>query len=231
MLFRSYTKAGNQAEDISLFSRERRRTMSIYASQEKLAGRGIAYNEDDLAEFDITNYEINVEFDPDRESLTGRARLSITSKSPVLSTLTLRLSESLAVSSVTSPELGRLLFFRVRNQNGIFVNLPRVLSEGESFTIAVTYDGTLASQRVDSENVAAQVGDEAPLVPPEPSWLFSNRAYWYPQNGATDYATARLRLTVPDGYGVVASGRTVSQTDLDLRDLVATSTQIGRAHV
>ena len=105
-----------------------------------------------------------------------------------------------------------------------------MLSEGESFTIAVTYDGTLASQRVDSENVAAQVGDEAPLVPPEPSWLFSNRAYWYPQNGATDYATARLRLTVPDGYGVVASGRTVSQTDLDLRDLVATSTR-GRTQV
>ena len=226
----TYTKAGNQAEDISLFSRERRRTMSIYASKDKLAERGASYNEDDLAEFDITNYEINTEFDPDQETLTGRARLTIVSRSPVLSTLTLRLAESLAVSSVTSPQLGRLLFFRVRNQNGIFVNLPRVLGEGESFIISLAYSGTIASQRVDSENIAAQVGDEAPLVPPEPSWLFSNRAYWYPQNGASDYATARLRLTVPDGYGVVASGRPVSQTDLDLRDLVVTSTH-GRTQV
>ena len=45
-----------------------------------------------------------------------------------------------------------------------------------------------------------------PLVPPEPKWLFSNRNYWYPQNQVTDYATARIRLTVPLEYRVVASG-------------------------
>ena len=45
-----------------------------------------------------------------------------------------------------------------------------------------------------------------PLVPPEPKWLFSNRNYWYPQNQVTDYATARIRLTVPAEYSVVASG-------------------------
>ena len=48
--------------------------------------------------------------------------------------------------------------------------------------------------------------DDVPLVPPEPKWLFSNRNYWYPQNQVTDYATARIRLTVPAEYRVVASG-------------------------
>ncbi|MEZ5286984.1 MAG: hypothetical protein R2712_19695 [Vicinamibacterales bacterium] len=45
-----------------------------------------------------------------------------------------------------------------------------------------------------------------PLLPPEPNWLFSNRAHWYPQGQVTDYATANLRVTVPSEYDVVASG-------------------------
>ena len=48
--------------------------------------------------------------------------------------------------------------------------------------------------------------DDIPFVPAEPKWLFSNRNYWYPQNQVTDYATARIRLTVPFDYHVVSSG-------------------------
>jgi len=40
----------------------------------------------------------------------------------------------------------------------------------------------------------------------EPSFLYSNRSYWYPQSTISDYATARIRLTVPVVYGCVASG-------------------------
>ena len=48
--------------------------------------------------------------------------------------------------------------------------------------------------------------DEIVAVPPEQKWLFSNRSYWYPQNQVTDYASARVRLTVPSEFAVVASG-------------------------
>jgi Peptidase family M1 domain len=44
------------------------------------------------------------------------------------------------------------------------------------------------------------------LMPPEDNWLFSNRVQWYPQAQVTDYATAVLRITVPEEYTVVASG-------------------------
>ena len=52
----------------------------------------------------------------------------------------------------------------------------------------------------------AQPEGDIPFVPPEPKWLFSNRNYWHPQNQVTDYATARVRLTVPHEYYVVSSG-------------------------
>ncbi|MEQ1756843.1 MAG: M1 family aminopeptidase [Vicinamibacterales bacterium] len=216
----TYAKSGNQAEDISLFSRERRRTMSIYASEGKLTERGPVYNEDALADFDITAYEIDAEVDPEKGTLKGRAQFSIRSRVSLLGALTFRLAESLNVTSVTSLEMGRLLFFRIRNQSGVLVNLPRLVSEGAPLTLVVTYSGRVDAQRVDSENVQVGVDEPGPL-PAEPSFLLSNRAYWYPQNGTTDYALARLRVTVPDGYGAVATGQLVTG-DFGLRDLVAT---------
>jgi hypothetical protein len=45
----TYTRSRAEAEDISLFDRRRSRTISAYASVEKLATRGRFYNEDDLA--------------------------------------------------------------------------------------------------------------------------------------------------------------------------------------
>jgi hypothetical protein len=43
-------------------------------------------------------------------------------------------------------------------------------------------------------------------IPPEAQYTYSNRSYWYPQAPVTDYATAKMTLTVPGDVDVVASG-------------------------
>ena len=45
----------------------------------------------------------------------------------------------------------------------------------------------------------------APQV--EPSFLYSNRSYWYPQSMVSDYATAAIAITVPLARGARASPR------------------------
>jgi len=230
----TYSKSSKQVEDISFFSRERHRTISIYSSIENLRSHGLSYNEDDLVDFDVTGYEIDADIDPRRETIEGRARITIRSRAPVLSTLTLRLAEGLNVTSVTSVELGRLLFFRVRNQNGLIVNLPRLLPAGVPLTLVVSYGGHVSPQLVNTEGVQAGPDETLPNPsnvsnPSEPSFMLSNRAYWYPQNAVTDYATARIRITVPDEYRVVASGQSVTG-NLDLRDLIAVRGQ-GRTFI
>ena len=50
-----------EPEDISLFDRRRHKNIAIYASREKLASRGRFYNEDDLAPFDVLDYDIDVD--------------------------------------------------------------------------------------------------------------------------------------------------------------------------
>src|SRR5262249_54015199 len=52
--------------------------------------------------------------------------------------------------------------------------------------------------------------DEQLIVTPEARFLYSNGTQWYPQGVVSDYATARMRLTVPAEYQVVATGHPLS---------------------
>jgi hypothetical protein len=131
-------------------------------------------------------------------------------RSPQVATLSLRLAESMTLRSVSSEELGRLLHIRVRNQSTIIVNLPSAVVRGQELTLHTVYDGTVEPQTPDREALQVVGFDEEPQrLPDEPSFLYSNRAYWYPQAVVTDYATATLRLTVPAEFGCVASGELV----------------------
>ena len=215
----TYARSSGEPEDVTLFQRARRRNISVYASEQKLASRGRFYDEDDLVDYDITDYDIDTRYFPEREWMEGRTRIKLRVKSHALGVLTLRFADSLNVSSVMSDEFGRLMFLRVRNQNSVLVNLPSAVAR--DFPLTLNYSGRLARSSTTDESVdvrsgesldspeqgprSAQPGD-IPLIPTEPKWLLSNRSYWYPQAQVTDYASAHIRITVPAEYGVVASG-------------------------
>jgi hypothetical protein len=216
----TYARSGGEAEDVTLFQRERKRNIAAYASEQKLQTRGRFFDEDDLVDYDVLDYDVDASFYPEREWMEGSTRLKIRVKAHAIGVLTLRFAETLNVSSVMSDEFGRLLFLRVKNQNSILVNLPQPVSRDFPMTLTIAYSGRLERQRIQDETITSgdeplgssmneQRGgqpDDLPFVPPEPKWLFSNRNYWHPQNQVTDYATARVRLTVPHEYYVVSSG-------------------------
>jgi hypothetical protein len=218
----TYARSSGEAEDVTLFQRGRKRNISAYASEQKLQSRGRFFNEDDLVDYDVIDYDVDTSFFPERDWMDGRTRIKLRIKSHAIGVLTLRFAESLNVSSVTSDEFGRLLFLRVRNQNQLLVNLPAPVARDFPMTLVVTYSGRLTRQSIQDESVDMRSSgpadraaveqqrnsqpDDIPFVPPEPKWLFSNRNYWYPQNQVSDYATARIRVTVPAEYAVVGSG-------------------------
>jgi hypothetical protein len=223
----TYSRGNAQAEDVQLFQRDRRRTIALYASQAKLAARGRFYSDDVLREYDVIDYNIDALVDPERQSLQARARLLIRARAS-LSTVTLRLADALDVSSVTSVEYGRLLHLRVSNQNTIMVSLPRMLQQDSDITLILTYAGKVAPDPIETETL--QPGQDTPssqsdspfYATRELSYLLSNRALWYPQNPVPDYATATIRIVVPEGFGCVASGEPVSGASaVSLRDLLS----------
>jgi hypothetical protein len=209
----TYARSGAEAEDITLFDRKRHRNIALYPSQEKVARRGqVSYNEDDLVDYDVLDYEIEVAATPDRQWIDGHARLRLKIRSYILGSLTLRLADSLVVQSITSYEYGRLFGIRVKNQNTLVVNLPTALTRDNVLTLTIAYAGRLEPQALERETVTPFEGQRAGaedlplLMMPEPSFLYSSRSFWYPQAPVSDYATARIRVSVPPGVECVASG-------------------------
>ena len=207
----TYARSSSEAEDITLFDRKHHKNIALYPSKEKLARRGPFYNEDDLADYDILDYDIDVAATPDRRWIDGRASLHIKIRSAILGALTFRLADTLVVHSITSYEYGRLFGIRVKNQNTLVVNLPAPLPHDSELTITIAYGGRLEPQTPDREAIAlgeqGRATDEtAFFVTAEPSFLYSSRTYWYPQSTVSDYATARIRISVPPLVDCVASG-------------------------
>ncbi len=205
----TYARSMKDAEDISLFERKRRRNIAVYASRQKLSTRGRFYGEDELVEYDVLRHELDVGFSPDRLWVEGVSTIKVRIRSVALSSITLRLADALTVRDVSSDQ-GRLLYLRVIGQNSMIVNFPTSLRRDAELTLRITYSGRLEPQQIDREGVVldpqGNVQQEEIYIPVEPQYIYSNRNYWYPQSTVTDYATSRLRITVPAEFDVVASG-------------------------
>jgi hypothetical protein len=214
----TYALSTGEPEDVSFFDRKRHRNIAVYASRRALARHGPAYSEDDSATYDVLGYDLDVAVSPDRQWIEGRARVQLRVRAPAVSSLTLRLADSLSVQSIVSAQFGRLFAVRVRNQSSIIVNLPSSVLRDEELLLTVVYAGRLEPQREDPEAVAL-LGQTRPAPSPGPddsaalvqlqlerSFLYSSRSYWYPQGTVTGYATASIRVTVPAGFDCVASG-------------------------
>ncbi len=210
----TYARSPGEAEDISLFDRERQRNISLYTSEAQAARRPRAYSDDDGRIFDIEHQKIDLSFDPSRLWVSGRASVHLRITAASASSLTIRLAQPLAVASVSSGMLGELLFLRIIGQSGILVGLPNLVERDSVLVLDVVYGGRLESQPLDREAIQVQGTrqevQEPLIVTPEPRFLYSNRVPWYPQGATTDYATAELRLSVPSEYQIVASGTLVS---------------------
>jgi hypothetical protein len=214
----TYARANNEPEDISFFDRRRHRNIAVYPSDAKLAARGPFFSEDEKLEYDITRYELETSFAPERMWIDGTARLTVHVRSGFISTMTLRLAEPLVVRNITSPQLGRLLFLRVVGQNNVLVGFPGTIVADNDIELVVTYGGRLPPQGIDREAVtlqdAPQAREESMQIPLEPVYTYSNRSYWYPQAPVTDYATAKITVSVPGDLDAIASGTQVGAPTL-----------------
>jgi len=212
----TYARSGAEPEDITVFDRKHHHNIALYASEEKIARRGRFYNEDDLADYDILDYDIDLAVTPDRDWLDGRAKLLLKVKAYGVAAISLHLADPLVVQSIVSDQFGRLFGIRVKNQNTLVVNLPSLVPRDTVLGLTIVYGGRLAPQSADREAVAPagqasdsgklHVAPDFPVRAPEPSFLYSSRSYWYPQGAIAEYATATLRVSVPAALDCVASG-------------------------
>ncbi len=210
----TYTTVPETAEDVALTDRARRRQIALYTSTAANGGAlSITTSSSDERPYTIEHTDIDIVSDPDRHWLRGRAslRLRVNSQTRVL---TLRLADSLRVTSASSPTLGPLLALRSSSlDSGAIIGLPHVLNAGDTPTIDLQFEGTLPPQALDDDTPAfEQKADVMDVLSVTPRWLYSHGTAWYPQPDTTHHATATIRITVPASFEVVATGRRTSVT-------------------
>jgi hypothetical protein len=217
----SYARSGSQQEDVSFFDRAAKKNISIYASPAKLATRGRFYSEDTDRVYDVEHYDINTRFTSmDRHLLSGTATIRLKLLRHDVGTITIKLADELAVSSVTSAAFGRLLQLRIVGQDSVLISLPELQPAGTVMTLTIAYSGRLAPQSLSRE--AAEVQGSRPEQDPqdtggaalqtEPNYAYSVNSFWYPQAQVTDYATATLAISVPQEFSAFASGKFVGES-------------------
>jgi aminopeptidase N len=149
----------------------------------------------------ITGYVIDAQIDPAEHTLKATAHVSFTTTDTVNSAI-FELNNALKVENVTDDHGHQLSGERGPNAT-ISVALPSPLSKGVHSSFTFVYSGTLSgSEESPVEGLkVASIGDPITYL------LYASR--WFPMIGyLTDRFTAEMKITLPAGYRVIASGLT-----------------------
>ncbi len=146
------------------------------------------------------DYSIEARVAPQSHKLTARAVVKFVALDDI-SIATFELHNSLRVTQVTNEQGTVLPVERVSQDSTVRVALPSGMSKGQEATLTFEYEGNVVS--ADDSPVPglrlAYVGDPITYL------LYSGR--WFPvTNYGIDRFTARLKMTAPPEYTVVASG-------------------------
>lgn len=149
------------------------------------------------------DYSIEARVAPQSHRLTARAVVKFVALDEI-SIATFELHNSLRVTQVTDEQGTVLPAERVSQDSTVRVALPNGMSKGQEATLTFDYEGNVTS--ADDSPVPglrlAYVGDPITFL------LYSGR--WFPvTNYGIDRFTARLKITAPQEYTVVASGGAV----------------------
>ena len=149
------------------------------------------------------DYSIDARVFPQSHKLTARAVVKFVALDDI-SIATFELHNALRVTQVTDEHGAALTAERVSQDSTVRVALPSGMSKGQEATLTFDYEGSVTS--ADDSPVPglrlAYVGDPITYL------LYSGR--WFPvTNYGIDRFTARLKITAPQEYTVVASGGAV----------------------
>jgi tetratricopeptide (TPR) repeat protein len=165
---------------------------SLLAAQDRGAKRG---------RIDVENYVIDAEVNPRTQTLTGTAKVRFIPLENDISNISFELNNALNVSRIVDDSGREISGSRSPQDFSIRLNFPAPLTKGKATTLTFTYDGRLSGQE-DSPVYGIKFG----VIQNDFTYLMYP-ARWFPINDYTvDRYTADMRITVPTGYKVLASG-------------------------
>ena len=157
----TYARSSGEAEDVTLFQRARKRNISAYASEQKLQSRGRFFNEDDLVDYDVLDYDIDAAFYPEREWMDGRTRIRLRVKSTRSACSRCARREPQRDVGHRATSSGGCCSCACATRTACSSTCRQPVARDFPLTLTITYSGRLERQRIQDESVAATVADAA----------------------------------------------------------------------
>jgi hypothetical protein len=197
-------------EEVSLYDRAKDRIISLYTPGEKEDLREKKFYISFTDKYNVAHYQLDLSYSPFESYLSGKARISIVSRTAALDTVKLRFSPDLEILKIMDQEKRELFYTRDRIRKLLYVSLATPPAPRSTFWVEIYYRGRMRPP-VPTTDV---IGQSAPrnkfvLRPRYETALFTQSGLWYPEPPQEDYFQARLKLVVPPEYRCVASGELV----------------------
>jgi aminopeptidase N len=149
----------------------------------------------------VESYKIDAEIDPKAQTIAANVQVKAIPTDDHQTTATFELNNALTLARVVDGDNQQIAVSRSQQEPATRLTFPTPLSKNQPVTLTFTYDGKLTGQ------------EESPIYGiklvslQEASSFLLYPGRWFP---VLDYAagrfTADLKITVPDGYRVIASG-------------------------
>jgi hypothetical protein len=211
----SYIYSPFAEEEINLIALDEQRIVNLYSPQE----------EDDEQQlfisigqkFDITDYDIDINYRPKDSYFSGKARISVESERGLLDVLKFKLNSGLQILRVNNEEKQNLFHSVDKFRQTLYVYLPSSRQNDKSALIEIFYRGSVEPDTSLADAVIGPQYDDSVLqVPPRAeTYLYTKSSFWYPAPADDDYFTATIRITVPPGYSVVSTGARKENYEID----------------
>lgn len=159
---------------------------------------------------DVDNYAIDADINPRTQTLTANAKVRFVCQDNDVSSVSFELNNAFNVSKVVDESGQQISAARSGQDMAVRLSFPAPLPKGKPVTVTFSYDGRLTGQEESPVD-----GIKFGAIEPDITYLMYP-ARWFPVNGySADRFTSDLRITVPSGYQVLASGDGKSQPAAD----------------
>ena len=155
----------------------------------------------------VDAYAIDAEVSPNTQTLSAKVTLQFVPVDDNTSSASFELNNALNVSRVVDASGKQIQASRNQQDFTVRLNFDSPLPKGQPATVTFYYDGRLTGQE-DSPVYGIKF---AAIHPDFAYFMYPGR--WFPVSGyTTDRFAANIRVTVPMGYTVIASGLESQQT-------------------
>ena len=202
-------------EEITLYDTARERFINLYSPDVEQGGRRLLISFS--PKYDVRDYEIELDFQPQNFYLSARAQIGLLSQVDSLDAVKFKFHPGLEILRIYDSERRELFFTQDTVSRILYIYFLEPISRNAKTTIEVFYRGRLEPPAQMPDTVVGQRYEEAiaPIPIRYETFLFSQSAQWYPYPLVEDFFTARLKIIVPPAYSVISNGVLVEKSVLN----------------